>query len=330
MRLNSTPGIIALLHSETHLRRTAPGKNLMYHTDTKPVKGAAFALLENHHGVDLLDEWALLPRLNEFPAVFVPERHELSEEMVGALKAYVRGGGKLLVSGAESFARFGGPFLGVSAGKIVNDAAYYVPAADVATPLFGKTWRLVKTTTARPLGFLGRTALLDAELLAHSAATLNHVGRGAVSYIPADVFRDFEHNRYPLIRAFIGVVTRALVGKLPITVQAPVCVDVALRRKGARTIVQLINRASGIPNQPNNGAIDEIPKVDPIVITVKTTRPPRPSRPPGKVKSRAGTTGDDTRHHPGLAGHPRVRGHPLDRRPVCRKPANLSYDSIDP
>lgn len=265
---------IAVLHSETHLRRTARVKSLFWGPDFKPVQGAVYALLEGHHGVDVLDEWALLPRLAEFPAVFVPERHELSEEMVKALKEYVRGGGKLLVTGAESFGRFGGAFLGVSAGKLENEASYYVPAADAATPLFSKTWRLVKATTAKSLGCLGRTALTDAELLPYPAATLNRVGRGAVAYIPADVCRDFEHNRYPLIRAFIGEVTRALVGKLPISVQAPLALDVALRRKGECTIIHLVNRASGIPNQPNNGAIDEIPRVGPVVITVKTAKSP--------------------------------------------------------
>lgn len=265
---------IAVLHSETHLRQTARVKSLMWGTDIQPVQGAVYALLENHYGVDVLDEWALLPRLHEFPAVFVPERHALSDEMVDKLKKYVREGGKLLVTGAESFGRFGSAFLGVSAGKLERDATYYVPAADASTPLFSKSWRLVKPTTAKTLSFLGRTALTDSELLAHPAATLNRVGRGAVAYIPADVCRDFEHNRYPLVRAFIGEVTRALVGKMPITVQAPLCVDVALRRKGEHTIIHLVNRASGIPNQPNNGPSDEIPEVGPITITLKASRSP--------------------------------------------------------
>ena len=294
---------IAVLHSETHLRRTVQGKNLKWDTDIKPVMGVTFALLENHFGVDVLDEWALLPRLAEFPVVVVPERHALSEEMVNALKEYVHGGGKLLVTGAESFERFGSAFLGVSAGKLERDATYYVPAADAATPLFSKSWRLVKPTTAKSLGSLGRTALTDAELLAYPAATLNRVGRGAVAYIPANVCRDFEHNRYPLIRVFIGEVTRALAGKLPISVQAPLCVDVALRRKGDRSIIHFVNRASGIPNQPNNGAIDEIPKVGPIVITMKTAKPPASvsaawegSKPKWKHKGQILTITLDTLH----------------------------------
>ena len=39
-------------------------------------------------------------------------------------------------------------------------------------------------------------------------------------------------------------------------------------------LIHLVNRASGIPNQPDNGAIDEIPRVGPVIITVKTAKPP--------------------------------------------------------
>jgi hypothetical protein len=132
----------------------------------------------------------------------------------------------------------------------------------------------VKPAAAKPLGMLGRTALTDTDLLPHPAATLHRVGRGVVAYIPADVGRDFFHNRYPLIRSFLGAVARAAIGKLPISVQAPLCVDVALRRKAGRTIIHLVNRASGIPNQPNNGAIDEIPMAGPVAITIRTPKTP--------------------------------------------------------
>lgn len=55
---------------------------------------------------------------------------------------------------------------------------------------------------------------------------------------------------------------------------APTCVDVALRRKGGRTVIHLVNRLSGIPNQPNNGAIDEIPAAGPVTVTVRRSARP--------------------------------------------------------
>jgi hypothetical protein len=257
---------VAVLHSEHHLRATPNGKNLMWGVGVTPVQGAVFSLLECHYGVDILDEWALRPRLAEFPVVVAPEQDAMSADMVQALKAYVHGGGRLLVSGPKALARFGTEFLGVTEGKLEEKKSYHVPADEGMTPLFSDPWRLLECTTARPLGSLGRSPLTDERLLDHPCAVLNRVGRGRVVYVPANLFRDFNHNRYPLTRAFIATLMRTLAGRLPIEVDAPVSVDVVLRRKRGALIVHLINRASGIPNQTNNGAIDDIPFVGPIRI----------------------------------------------------------------
>jgi hypothetical protein len=39
--------------------------------------------------------------------------------------------------------------------------------------------------------------------------------------------------------------------------------------------VHFINRASGIPNNPHNGAVDEIPPVGPVILNVKLGRRPK-------------------------------------------------------
>ena len=264
---------VAVLHSEAHVHSQAV-TNLHWGIDATPVQGATFSLLENHYGVDVLDEWALTPRLSEFAVVVAPEQDRMSDGMVNALKAYVRSGGKLLVSGAAAYDRFGGAFLGVTAGRVEEQETYHVPAADGSAPVYSETWRLVKPKGAEPLRALGKSPLLDDRLLPHPAATLHQVGKGAVAYIPCDIFRAFNHNRYPLLRAFVGEVTRALAGELVIQVAAPTCVDVILRRKGAKTLVHLINRASGIPNRPNDGTIDDIPPMGPITIEMRLPQKP--------------------------------------------------------
>jgi len=266
---------IAVLHSECHARRTVRGPNLMHAVDVAPVQGAVFALLENHYGVDVLDEWALLPRLSEFPLVAAPEQAKMSEEMVAALKEYVRGGGRLLVTGTDSFDRFGPAFLGVSKGRIVENAAYHVPAASGSVPLFSARWRLVRPSQAKSLAPLGRSPLLDDELLPNPAATLNRFGRGRVAYVPADILRDFNRNRCPLTRSFVGEIVRALWSRRDFQCDAPACVDVVLRRKGGKKIIHLVNRSSGIPNAPNNGVVDEMPRVGPVRIVVRSPQRPR-------------------------------------------------------
>ncbi len=266
---------VAVLHSEYHTRATVTGHKFLWNIDTGAVEGAVYGVLENHYGVDVLDEWALLPRMAEFPVIVAPEQHAMSDEMVDALKAYVAGGGKLLLTGAAALERFGTEFLGVTAGALTGAATYHLPAADGATPVHSAAWRLLEPAGARALFALGATPLRDEYLLPHPGATLRRHGRGKVLYVPGDLFRDFAHNRYPLTRALIGALVRKLAGRFPIEVRGPLSIDVVLRRQGRKILIHLINRASGIPNQPHNGAVDEIPPVGPITITCQRATAPR-------------------------------------------------------
>jgi hypothetical protein len=248
----------------------------LWNTDAAPVQGAVFSLLECSYGVDILDEWALLPRLDQFPLIVAPEQDYLAEAMVEGLKTYVQRGGRLLVTGAKAVERFGADFLGVKPESVESDKTYHLPAADGRVPVWSKEWRRVKTTTAIGFGRLGTTDLVDERLMSEPAYTINRVGKGAVAYVGCNLFRDFAQNRYPLCRAFIGEVCERLGrGRFTIRVQAPVCVDVTLRRRGTEIQVHCINRSSGIPNQPNNGAIDEIPAVGPIRVRMRLDRKPR-------------------------------------------------------
>jgi hypothetical protein len=266
---------IAVLHSEHHLFSEVRGKNLMWNVDVAPVQGAVFALLENSYGVDILDEWALLPRLGEFPMVVVPEQGRLSDAMVAALKIYVADGGNLLLTGSELYDRLGEAFLGFRSREVQTEKTYAIPAADGEVPLYSKTWRLGEPMTGEAFAPLGEGCLLEDKRLPHPAAVINRVGKGQVAYVPADLFRDFNHNRYPLTRCFVGSLAERLLPDPDIRVHAPVCVDVALRRRGATTFIHLLNRASGSPNLPNNGAIDEIPAVGPVRVTMRL--PARPA-----------------------------------------------------
>ncbi len=125
---------------------------------------------------------------------------------------------------------------------------------------------------------IGRGSLLKDCRLPHPAAVLNRVGNGQIAYVPADIFRDFANNRYPLTRCFAGELVERLWPEPPIRVKAPTCIDASFRRQSNAVIVHLVNRTSGLPNVPESGAIDEIPPVGPIIITLHL-----PER-PGQVK----------------------------------------------
>jgi hypothetical protein len=264
---------VAVLHSEHHADLNR-GRNLMWGVDTTAVQGAVYSLLENHYNVDILDEWALLDRLSEFALVVVPEQNDLSAAMVEALQGYVASGGKLLVSGVGAYERYGADFLGARPAKTVEKSTYHIPAGEGAAPVYSQRWHLLEVSGAERVGALAESSLTQERLLPHPVWSLHPFGQGAVGWLPFDIFHSFATNRYPMVRQFIGDAAQRLLGDLPIQVSAPTCVDVILRRKGEQVQVHLINRISGLPNVPSSGAVDEIPPVGPVQITIEMPTAP--------------------------------------------------------
>ncbi|MCE5260058.1 MAG: hypothetical protein LLG44_13525 [Chloroflexi bacterium] len=261
-----------VLHSEAHYRKK-PVKNLFWDYDIQGVEGATYGLLENSLGVDIMDEWALLPRLNDFPLVVAPEQDGMSQAMVDALKAYVEQGGRLLLSGSEVFSRFGAAFIGAQSVSVESNALFHVPTASGMLQLGSISWRMLKPDSARALGFLGKTPLPDAELLPYPAAVLNQVGAGQVLYVPMDLFHFFQRTRYPMVREWLGGLVAAMKPALRIRIKAPGCVDAVLRRKGNKTIIHLINLAQEMPNYTS--AAPNIPPVGPVEIAYDTVQIPQ-------------------------------------------------------
>jgi hypothetical protein len=259
---------IAVLHSEHHLYSHVRGNNLLTSADTRPVGGAVYALLEKSYGVDILDEWALLPRLDEFPLVVVPEQDGMSDAMLQALKTYTENGGRLLVSGSPIAERFGEEFLGFATDKVVTDKAYAVPASDGSVELYSSEWRLGRATTAESYGQIGEGCLLEDRLLSHPAAVFNRVGKGMVGYVPANLFRFLRRNPYPMMHQFLGDLVEKLMPTPEIRVTAPACVDTVLRQRGDTAFVHAINMANGGPS-------GEIPPVGPINLCMQLNAQPQ-------------------------------------------------------
>jgi hypothetical protein len=268
---------VAVLHSEHHFR-SQPAKDLYFSLDAGPVEGATFALLENQLSVELMDEWALLPRLAEFALVVVPEQDRMSAEMATALAAYVRQGGRLLVSGAASYGRQEPGFWGAEQTEVLEDKSFFVPTGGASVGAWSKQWGVLQTGRARALGNLGTTGLTDAELTNYPCAVLNRVGKGRVAYVPWDVFRFFRDNRYPAVREWVGELVRALQPDLALRVSAPSVVDVILRQQGKRRLVHLLNRSTGLSLEGPAKGIEQIPPVGPIELELALPRPPRKVR----------------------------------------------------
>ena len=264
---------VAVLHSEEHFYRTITSNSVIT-GETEGVEGAVYALLEGHYGVDILDEWALSECIHEFPMVVAPERHLMSDAMAALLKEYVQKGGSLLVSGAQSYDLFGADFLGAGKGESAYDRNYWLPIDGRTVPLYSGEYRLLTQGEGRWVGNLCETPLFEDHVLNHPAAVIHNVGKGKVAYIPFDIFKYFNKERYPKVRAFVNDVAGMLLPDPMVRVEGPVCVDTVLRQREGEYLLHFINRSSGIPQAPNNGVIDEIPPVGPLTIRLKAEAAP--------------------------------------------------------
>ena len=264
---NATPWEdVAVLNSEHHHARHVTGANLLWSFDMNALRGAVSVCLARHRGVDIVDEWALLPRLDRFAVLVVPEQEDVSDNLVLAVKAWVHNGGRLLLSGAGALERWGTDFLGVEAEVLATTAAYHIPAGNGRAPLWSKTWRLATLAGARAFGMLSWNDDPAGSQTAYPAATIHAVGNGVVAWLPCDAFAFFERSRYALLREFLGSVLDELGGRRDLRIRAPLAVEPILRRRADAHVIHLINRSGGFGTGPNDSAVEQIPPVGPIEI----------------------------------------------------------------
>ncbi len=62
---------------------------------------------------------------------------------------------------------------------------------------------------------------------------------------------------------------------MDISVQAPSCIDIVLRKKGPTKFIHCINRTSGLPGGPRDGTVAEIPSVGPLIIRIRQQTAPK-------------------------------------------------------
>jgi hypothetical protein len=257
---------------------------------TQHLEGALAAMIDNSIPTDILDEWALIDRIGEFPLVIAPSQENMSERAVEALKMYVRNGGRLIVTGPEMYNTLGGEFLGVESVAINNAHSYHIPVGGERLPLSSHghqggawteveifPWREVKPTTAKGFAPL-TTTLFDEDKTDYFAATINRVGNGAVAYIPCDVMTYYYNCRYSTLRSFAAEVVAKLAPDFSYEIQAPAAVETVLRRKGDARYVHMLNRASGMPVFENIMGAQQPPASGPVSIKIRLDKRPESVR----------------------------------------------------
>jgi len=267
----SVPQVALLLSSESQFDRS--DAVFLPEGCAHELEGALDALLELHYSVDILAEHQLEPRLAEFPLVVVPDSHKLADSFRAALVAYVRAGGSLLLMGEKCARLFEGE-LGVTfegqpadgptelVGSDRGDAWGVDGFVSVAGP-----WQRVTPTTADVVA--RRYPTRDTRGEGEVAATVARLGAGRIAAVYGPVALTYSRTHHPYLREAIGRIAREVFVEPAVSVDAPPCVDVALRHAAdGRLCVHLLNTA-GLPLD-NRTATDFIPELRDVRVTVRT------------------------------------------------------------
>ncbi len=253
------------------------------------LEGALHALLELHYSVDILPEFALQLRLDEYPLVVIPEATRLPDEFHEALVHYVRGGGSLLLLGASSARLFETEF-GVRCDDNTREVNAILQNGVNVANVRG-AWQMVQVlgreedtepknsgTSIKP----ERTEIVafryptrDTRGDKYVAATITSVGEGRIGAVYGPVADAHFRSHHPAIRALIGDLTRQLFPDPIVTVDGPPCIDVSVRRTSdGQLTVHLLNTTNA-QRGDRVTVVDFIPAVGPITMRIRTNGKPK-------------------------------------------------------
>jgi hypothetical protein len=135
-------------------------------------------------------------------------------------------------------------------------------------------WDDVTLISAKPIGY--RRPTWDRRTAAQVAATLASHGKGQIAAVYGPVAVGYQRTHHPALRQFLGEIVHQVWSDPALTVEAPPCADVALRRTAdGRLSLHLLN-LSGAQRGKDFLNTDYVPCVGPIRARVRV--PERPKR----------------------------------------------------
>lgn len=233
------------------------------------IRGVLNALLDGQQAVEVLMTHHMEKRMDEYPAIVVPEWEVIEPEMVIRLKEYVKRGGRLLVIGENATAHFE-DILGVKQvgegtasclnykGRFVDIQGHYSEIQ--CNPDTKELARFYSTNDFRyPSGI---------------AATIHQYGKGQIAGIYTNLGESYLATTSPVFRDFLSGVMSELFPNPLVSVEGSHRIHVVPTTKNGKMLIQLVN-TSGDHANPLVKGIDEIPVLSDIKASVRMDKKPR-------------------------------------------------------
>lgn len=260
---------IAVLYSNTTVR--AFNKVLFGNGQAYRIKGVLTALLDAQLPVEVLSEHHLRGRLKQYPVVVVSQQDSLDPAFRRELLEYARGGGHLLLIGAQTTQSFAAE-LGVKPLRQVPQGQRWVVYQGKTMVLNGSFLDVQPLDNAvRPIGqYLTSEAGNPKDGV--FASTIPY-GAGQLTAIYSDMSRDYEKHLSPKLRDFLAAQTRSMLPNPVVEVSGSHLVHVVLSQQKSRLTINLINTGGNHAN-PQVFTYDEVPPLTNLTVRLRTHKKP--------------------------------------------------------
>ncbi len=246
-----------------------------------PARGIVDALIECHHSVDVVPDWRVDADLGKYRLLVVPDWPDTGTRARDSIVEYVRAGGSALIVGAEN-ARLFAAVLGVELTGEASEQRAFIKGSEVPGNM-GGLWQSVLPGNGRSVEL--RYPELDFTRAGACAATVADCGKGRVAavYGPVGALSATYHSAAN--REFLDRVLRQIY-KPQVEIQGPPTVEVALRKKDGRILLQLSN-ATAMQVAQEYAVNDFVPRLGPLPVSVEL-----PQRPAAATLQPGGTVLD--------------------------------------
>jgi len=101
------------------------------------------------------------------------------------------------------------------------------------------------------------------------------VGKGAIIAVHGPLFRNYYTDHAPSLREFIGKLVDGLGIPWAASVDGPPQLEMILRQKEGKLLVNLINRGSGETLSANRNTVENLPPIANVFVRVRRASAPK-------------------------------------------------------
>ncbi|MGA2050424.1 MAG: hypothetical protein ABSG96_22200 [Terracidiphilus sp.] len=260
---------VGVLFSGRTLYRTASRVFGGWGSSEAPAAGAMSMLLACGYSVDLIPDWQLAECVAQYPLMVLPDWKDVGDEVANTLVEYVKGGGKLLVCGAENAQLFSGVF-GIKLKSAAQEHSYLVADESGLAELHG-SWVELDAAHEDVVAQAYRSRDIRKDSLP-LGVRVQH-GKGTAIVCATGLTSAYDKASTPIFKSIVRGMVSSLHAPL-VTLEGDYpAVEIVLRKKDGHTLIHFIN-TEGAPVTSEFRHTGVVPPTGPIRFKFRLPGPP--------------------------------------------------------